>query len=207
MNELPSPSHITIAHEVRAEITIKRSVFLACIIPVRSKQGAMDTLARLRSEFHTAVHHCWAYRLGASGMDYRMSDDGEPSGSAGKPILFCLQKSGLTDTMIVVIRWFGGTKLGVGGLARAYTEAAQAVLEIAERKTVVETVPLAIHCGYDDVSVVTEWLESHGLTIAPMFADSVSFEVDVPTMLVDRMRSDLTERTNGRAGFQVLHAA
>jgi uncharacterized YigZ family protein len=207
VNELPTPSYITVANEVRAEITIKRSVFMACCVPVTSKQGAMDTLARLRTEFHTAVHHCWAYRLGATGMDYRMSDDGEPSGSAGKPILFCLQRSELTNTMIVVARWFGGTKLGVGGLARAYTEATQAVLALAERLPIIETVPLAIHCGYDDVAVVTEWLEVHGLAIAPLYADSVAFEVEVPMAMVERLRADITERTHGRAGFQILHVA
>lgn len=164
----------------------------------------MDELARIRTEFHTAVHHCWAYRLGASGMDYRMSDDGEPSGSAGKPILFCIQRSGLSDVMVVVARWFGGTKLGVGGLARAYTEATQAALALVERLPVIETVPLAIHCAYEDVSTVTEWLSEHGLPIAPLFADSVAFEVNVPVEQVDRLRTELLERTNGRVGVQVL---
>lgn len=204
MSLITPSSYITIAREVRFEITIKRSVFLACCFPIQSKQGAMDALSCLRTEFHTAVHHCWAYRIGATGMEYRMSDDGEPSGSAGKPILFCLQKSGLSDVMIVVARWFGGVRLGVGGLARAYTEAAQGALAVVERVHVIETVPLSIHCGYDDVSVISTVLDERNLDIAPVFSDAVIFEVNVPKDHVSEITNVITERTGGRAGVRLV---
>ncbi|MBN9400065.1 MAG: YigZ family protein ['Candidatus Kapabacteria' thiocyanatum] len=193
----------TVAAETRAEITIKRSVFLACALHSPAREDAMAYVERLRKEFFDAVHHCFAYRLGQHGLDYRMSDDGEPSGTAGKPILFCLQKAQLTDSVVVVVRYFGGIKLGTGGLARAYSEAATDVLASCPRRKVVQTRPLSIFCTYDDIARITGLLEELDIPFLPIYADAVTFDVDVPQSQVDFVIAQVTSRTNARAGYSL----
>ncbi len=119
----------TINTRSRIENRVRGSRFIATAIPISSREHVSEAIDDLRKEFWEASHHCYAYQLAPDGSDYRFSDDGEPSGSAGKPILLVLQRAELLDTLIVVTRYFGGTKLGVGGLARAYGEAAADVLE------------------------------------------------------------------------------
>jgi len=132
----------------QAEIREKGSRFLAFVLPAAGEAEGKAALAALERRFHDATHHCWAWRVGWPPRE-RSSDAGEPSGTAGVPILQVLRGAGLTDVCAVVVRWFGGTKLGKGGLARAYagaTREAVAVLSILER---IPTVTLAIEVPYD----------------------------------------------------------
>lgn len=110
----------------------KGSKFIAYAFPVSSEKEIKEIVATLKKEFHDARHHCFAFRLGADMNFFRSNDDGEPSGTAGKPILGQIQSFGVTNVLIVVVRYFGGTKLGVGGLIQAYREAAKDALEQAE---------------------------------------------------------------------------
>jgi uncharacterized YigZ family protein len=103
----------------------KGSRFIALAMPVGSREQVKLQLEQLRKRFHDARHHCYAYRLGAEPFEIRYNDDGEPSGTAGKPILGQIQSSGLTNVLIVVVRYFGGIKLGTGGLIHAYRAAAK----------------------------------------------------------------------------------
>lgn len=107
------------------------SKFLAFAYPVYSVEEIKSILGNLRKKYHDARHHCYAYRLGADKMKYRANDDGEPSGSAGKPILGQIQANDLSNILIVVVRYFGGTLLGVGGLINAYRSAAASALQSA----------------------------------------------------------------------------
>lgn len=107
----------------------KGSRFISRAYPVESVDEIKDILASLRKEFHDARHHCYAYRLGPGGAVYRVNDDGEPANSAGKPILGQLQSHDLTNVLVVVVRYFGGILLGVGGLINAYRTAAREALE------------------------------------------------------------------------------
>lgn len=125
----PSDFYNTIKQRERAEIKVRGSIFIATAIPVSSKDMALKELDALRSEYFDASHNCFAYRFGKNGLEFRTSDDGEPSGSAGKPMLFILQKNDVSDILLVITRYFGGTKLGIGGLARAYSGASSLVLE------------------------------------------------------------------------------
>lgn len=109
----------------------KGSRFIAKAYPVESVEEVKEILAALRKEYHDARHHCYAYRLGPGDQVYRVNDDGEPSNSAGKPILGAIQSYGLTNILIVVIRYFGGILLGVGGLINAYRTAAKESLNQA----------------------------------------------------------------------------
>ena len=191
----------TVTSENSFEITIKRSVFRAFIAPCRSKDEAQQVLDALRSTYWDAVHHCYAYRIGAHGLESRMSDDGEPSGSAGKPILFAMQKAKISDAIVVVVRYFGGVKLGVGPLARAYAEAAHGAIDTA---VVVEVRPqqrITVHCLYDDVSTVTHLMEDVEARFEASYGDAVSFDVTVDEQKLSSFLALLISRTNGRAGY------
>lgn len=196
--------YFTVARETRAEITIKRSVFIACIAPSQTKADALAYLGALRTEHRDAVHHCFAYRIGANGLEYRMSDDGEPAGTAGKPLLFALQRSGLSDTVLVVVRYYGGIKLGVGPLARAYSESALAALALCERTQVIPMVQLSIFCTYDDVGKITTLLQEVHATFEPHYSDAVTFNAMIPTAQITFVQDEIVTRTNARAGFSTM---
>ncbi|MBU3742183.1 MAG: YigZ family protein [Candidatus Kapabacteria bacterium] len=199
----PQDGYKTIHGETRSEITIKRSVFHGCCRHVTSKDEALRYVDELKAEFHDAVHHCWAYRLGKHGLEYRAVDDGEPYGSAGKPILFSMLKADVSDVIVVVVRYFGGIKLGVGGLARAYADAATDVLALSPRTTVMLTQPLTVYCTYDDIARVTMLLDEMRIDYVPTYADTVTFDVDVPESLVAQLQADVIERTSGRGGSSI----
>lgn len=123
-------SYFTIDQESVAEFTDRGSKFIAYACPIISIEAFKGFLLRLKKEHPKAVHHCFAYRLGLDGNLFRVSDDGEPSGSAGRPILGQIDSRELTDTAIIVVRYFGGTLLGVPGLINAYKTAAALALQV-----------------------------------------------------------------------------
>ena len=112
------------------ELEIKKSIFLATLIPVKNEEEAQEAIAKIKKEKRDATHNCSAYRIGTERIYEKSSDDGEPQGTAGHPMLHVLQMNELTNTLAIVTRWFGGIKLGAGGLTRAYTQSlADAVKE------------------------------------------------------------------------------
>lgn len=125
----------TIAGPAEGLYKEKGSKFIALAYPVRTEEEVKDIVAGIKTGYYDARHHCYAYRLGATGLKFRANDDGEPSSTAGKPILGQIVSAGLTDVLIVVVRYFGGIKLGVSGLIHAYRTAAADVLA---RASVVE---------------------------------------------------------------------
>lgn len=150
-------SFLTIRTEARATYKELSSKFLAYAFPVTTEEEVKEHLDALRKEFFDATHHCYAYRLGPKGENWRANDDGEPSSTAGKPIHGQLLSHSLTDCLIVVVRYFGGTKLGVPGLIKAYKESAQAVIEQADiyEKTVDRTFRVAFsYLSMNDVMKV-----------------------------------------------------
>lgn len=193
-------SYDTIRATVTGEITIKRSTFLAYLHACASTQQAQQLLEELRSKHSDAVHHCYAWRIGPNGMDYRMSDDGEPSGTAGKPLLFALQRAQLSDVLLVVVRYYGGVKLGIGPLARAYAEAGQVAIGVCERVTVRTLARATVFCLYDDVSTVTRTLEEYDARFTASYSDAITFDVEVASENIDMLIEAITSRTNARAG-------
>lgn len=125
-------SYLTVGADAEAAIRERSSKFLAYAFHVESEEEIASHLDRLRKRYYDATHHCYAWRLGPEGERFRANDDGEPSGTAGKPILGQMLSHAVTDCLIVVVRYFGGTKLGVPGLIAAYKESAAAVIEAAE---------------------------------------------------------------------------
>ena len=139
-------SYLTVESPAEAACRERSSKFLAFIYPVRNEEEIREALEPLRKRFYDATHHCYAWRLGPHGEQFRANDDGEPSGTAGKPILGQLLSNGLTDTLVVVVRYFGGTKLGVPGLIAAYREAAAEA--IAAARTMERTVDRTIKVDF-----------------------------------------------------------
>jgi uncharacterized YigZ family protein len=138
-----SDSFLTIDTSGIGEIREKGSKFIALAYPIHTEEEVEQILVQIRDEYPKASHYCYAFKTGPQGEHFRINDDGEPSGTAGKPIIGQINRLGLTNTIVIVIRYFGGTKLGVSGLIQAYKEAAKLALENARYK---ETV---IHNNYE----------------------------------------------------------
>ncbi len=128
----------TVVGQSETTLRERSSKFLSLCYHVESADEVREIMEPLRKKFHDATHHCYAYRIGYRGEEWRANDDGEPSGTAGKPILGALLSRDITNTLVVVVRWFGGTKLGVSGLIETYRESAIAVLDVAnvEERTI-----------------------------------------------------------------------
>ena len=124
-------SYKTIEHKAEGYITERKSKFISYILPVNTEEEVKEILEEYRRKHYNARHICWAYMLGHSREDFRSNDDGEPSGTAGRPILGQINSHELTNVLVLVVRYFGGTLLGTGGLVRAYKEATVAAIENA----------------------------------------------------------------------------
>ena len=147
----PNDQYRTIAEPAEAIYKERSSKFLAYAYPVESEEQIKGLLDALRKQYYDATHHCYAYRLGAAGELFRANDDGEPSGTAGKPILGQLLSAELTNCLVVVVRYFGGTKLGVSGLIQAYKESTAEV--IAASRIVERTVDRRIKVDFSSVAM------------------------------------------------------
>jgi uncharacterized YigZ family protein len=165
--------YLTVASDADAEIEIKRSRFLARVRRVQAEELARGVIEECRKQYWDARHHCSAFVLGASGEVARSNDDGEPSGTAGAPILAAIAGRGLSDVVVVVTRYFGGTLLGAGGLVRAYTDAAVAGLEQAGTLRRARAVQVDIRVPIADAGRVENALRGAGLDVA-----EVQYDVD-----------------------------
>ena len=144
----------------------KGSKFLAFAIPVVSPDQIKSELERLKKSYHDARHHCYAWVLGMDNQQVRSNDDGEPSHSAGDPILGQIRSSELTNTLVVVVRYFGGTKLGVGGLIHAYKTAAEDALSQVDKIQIFETSSISMKFSYDLISTVEKLVSDFDIEVA-----------------------------------------
>lgn len=199
MGEQIIDSFHTLAGESSHEIKIKGSRFIALGHHADTESVALKILDGIRKREHAATHHCFAYVIGLGDDVFKYSDDGEPTGTAGRPIYQAVTGKGLTDTLVVVVRYFGGTKLGTGGLTRAYSQAATELLDkaaiveklICDRLTFSIPFPL-----YDRVMRI---ISGGGYKIIDQdFADQVAMVVDVRKSQTDRFTSQLIELTGGK---------
>ncbi len=175
-----SDTYLTIGQPVEALYKDKGSKFIGLAYPVQNEQQVKEILQGLKKEHHTANHHCYAYRLGADKLTFRANDDGEPSNTAGKPILGQIQSNDLTDILIVVVRYFGGTLLGVSGLIHAYkTTAAEAikVSKIVEKQILFS---YTIHFPFEQLNDVMKILKQSDSKITAQEFDNqckISFNI------------------------------
>jgi len=187
--------------EGSAEITVERSRFLSYVRPVKTENEAADFISEIRKKNHDARHNCFAYRTGKDGMScVKCSDDGEPSQTAGRPILDILENEDIRNVCVVVTRYFGGILLGTGGLVRAYGKAAAEGLKnslIAER----ESGFLVTFClDYDLYGSVRYLAEKEGFTITECnFTDKVMLQLLIPSGKTELFLKEAAEKTAGRA--------
>lgn len=205
MNPDSKDFYLTIQQRERASIKVRGSEFIATAIPVSSKEQAHKELETLRSEFWDATHNCFAYRIGKSGLEFRTSDDGEPSGSAGKPILFMLNKYNVSDIVLVVTRYYGGTNLGIGGLARAYSDAAGAVLEMCVNVPVYSSKDIRVMCIYEDVAIIRRIIDSYAINSDSEYRDAVEFIARIPESQCEAFMEEIISATAGRAGAMIIN--
>ena len=154
------------ASESAGEFRDRGSKFVARLAPVRTEAEALAIVAEQAATHSKCNHHCYAYRLGETSDRWRANDDGEPSGTAGKPILGQIDKIGLSDVIIVVSRYYGGTKLGTSGLINAYREGAREALEVVETTYQFLTTMVELRFGYELMTPVMSALSSLGLEMA-----------------------------------------
>lgn len=181
------------------EIVEKKSRFIAHVENVESVEEAQEYIEMMKKEYWDARHNCYAFSVGTDQPVTRCSDDGEPSGTGGKPILEVIQGSGIHNIVIVVTRYFGGTLLGTGGLVRAYTDAARAGIEGSE---IIEKIPgyrVNLHMDYSDVGKVQYLLAQNDIaTESTDFTDKVVIHSLISEDHMEMMRKKLVEATSGR---------
>ncbi len=182
-------------------LTVNGSRFIADVSPVVSAEDALAQVDAIRKLWPDASHHCWAYRL-RHELQTRSSDDGEPGGSAGRPILAQIDGHDLFDVVVIITRYFGGTKLGVGGLIRAYGGTAGKALDQAKIKDVQETEALDITFAYELTKAVEAVLRAHQITPTKTDFDArVRMRLDVPCEDMSTLRDALVQQTSGRVDF------
>jgi len=188
---------------------VKGSRFIATVQPwgydVANIQATVEsTLLPLRREFPAANHHCWAWRLGRSRDHFRWSDDGEPSGSAGRPILKQIESCHLTNVLVVVTRIFGGTKLGVGGLVRAYGAAAAAALDLCPMEPWIIRQRIHLSYAYEFEGIIKAELRLAGLeAVSSNYGSNIQQTLHVAEDAVDEIVATLRECTAGRIDVQL----
>ena len=203
MSDLEPSHYSTIVQPSTAELKIKGSRFIAYATPVEEQSGGEQILGRLRRTYHDATHVCYAYRIGIGEQAvYHYSDAGEPAGTAGAPIYQVISGLELTNLVVVVVRYFGGTKLGTGGLIRAYSAVTKEVLQsasVVRREIMAE---LQFQIGYDFLNVVLRELSAVGAQIlAQNYGEQIHFHISVAKPRWLRLQEKLVNQTAGKIQF------
>ncbi|MFG6111089.1 IMPACT family protein [Stenotrophomonas nematodicola] len=185
----------TLATVVSHSLEIKHSRFIAHAAPIDDAAAALAFLQQVAVA--DATHNCWAYR---HGSEYRSSDDGEPAGTAGRPILAAIDGQGFDRVVVVVIRWYGGIKLGAGGLVRAYGGTAAECLRIAPRLPLVALATLRLQAGFDDLGALHAALAAHGAEkqAETFTASGVEMRLQLPADQADPLKNRLRDATRDR---------
>ena len=186
----------TINQEICVTIEIKKSKFISTIIPVNSIDQVNEALKRIRKKYYDATHNCYSYIIGDKGEMYKYFDDGEPSQTAGIVIYNCLQKNNLTNVICIVTRYFGGVKLGAGGLVRAYANASSEAVSLSTIQEIIEYKELKIEFDYTYTTQVLKLLSSEE-KIYQEYGETVKLEYKVPITKIDNYIAALTNLTNG----------
>jgi uncharacterized YigZ family protein len=203
---VPAPYPVP-AGEHRTHDEVSRSRFVTTLAPAPTVEAAHQFIGRMRAEFSDATHNCWAFVVGPPGSTGHvgMSDDGEPHGTAGRPMLTALLHSGVGDVAAVVTRYYGGTKLGTGGLVRAYgggVAGALATLPTVQRVT---WVPIRAVVGYEAVAVTQQLVAAHGGRVAGEdYAAEVCYDLELPEAAVAVFVAALRDATRGRARLELV---
>ncbi len=193
-------SYIQLVKGGEGEIVEKKSRFIGQIKPVSSEEEAYAFVEQIKKKHYDARHNCFAFSIGEEMPLLRFSDDGEPQGTAGKPILEVINGSGIHNICIVVTRYFGGTLLGTGGLVRAYTDASKEALKNCETKLMQRLIPIDIKSNYTDMGKIQYILNTAKINIISTdFAEDVLIKAQLPVDVSNKIQADITEATGARA--------
>ena len=196
---------LTIGGVGKGEYTEKKSRFLGEIHPVSDEQEAAEIVQQARKKYYDARHHCYAWILEDDGARKKVADDGEPSGTAGIPMLKVLEGAGIRNAVVVVTRYFGGTLLGTGGLVRSYTNAAQAALQDAQIVRMCRCKVIGITTEYSLLDRVLYFLGQEKITpYDQTYTDKVSLTITVEAAVADVVMEKLTSLSGGKAEILVL---
>lgn len=185
--------YLSATGETTHEIVIQRSRFICTLKRIDGFDDALSFVKSVKKKYSDATHNCYAFISNAAGTEQRFSDDGEPQGTAGQPMLEVLKKKGISMTAAVVTRYFGGVKLGAGGLVSAYTRAVAETVENAKIVKNVVGVSLEIKCGYEMYNALLQALKDKIVaTLSTDFADNVKMTIAVPKEDADNIEQDIT---------------
>lgn len=208
MPEITSPTieFISVANEFRHEYIVEKSRFITTICPCSTETDAQDFINRINKEFWNARHNCTAYALGPNQEQQRSSDNGEPSGTAGKPMLEVLKKTGITNVAVVVTRYFGGIKLGAGGLIRAYSHSVSETLQLAPKELHTTRMQLQTTIDYALYGSLERYLQNAQLHYEATFGEQIELTILVPPNDIERIQKELQDMSHGAATCIVLNA-
>lgn len=185
-----------------SETLVKKSRFIAEIFPVKNQRDVRALLKTQKQKYADSSHVVHAFALGKNAEIMGMSDDGEPAGTAGRPVLAVLKGSGCTDILLTVTRYFGGTLLGTGGLVKAYTQAAQAVLALAHTEVFTEREEFGLRLSYEDYETCKRLLKKFGVKVtAEDFAENVHISGCIETALKEDFERELRDSLGGKNPF------
>ena len=191
--------YLSPASEAGVEQKIQGSRFIGRVFRVGSPNDVAARMAEIRKEMYDASHHCSAWRIGPDGATFRHDDDGEPAGTAGPPILRRIEGRNLSDCLVVVTRYFGGTKLGTGGLVRAYGDAADEALQLAGETRVPLRERFTVRFAYEDTSVVMRAVELvSGEVVDSVYGAETILTIDVPSSRSRNVASVFRDATRGK---------
>jgi len=187
------------------EFIVKKSRFIGYVKPISNEKEALEFIEKIQTKHRDATHNVYAYITGQNANTQRFSDDGEPSGTAGVPALEVIKKEGLKDVVVVVTRYFGGVKLGGGGLIRAYTKGAKIGLEAARIVDMVLHRQVKFEVDYDQYGRIENFLMNDGLlTNDVKFTDKVTIYIYIALSQLERFKNEITNLTNGDAEIDEL---
>ena len=206
MSESISPTieFTSVSKEFRHEYIVDKSRFITTISPCTTEEEAQAFIGRINKEFWDATHNCTAYALGPKQEQQRSSDNGEPSGTAGKPMLEVLKKTGITNVAVVVTRYFGGIKLGAGGLIRAYSHSVAETLGLAPKELHTTRTQLQVTIDYALYGAVERFLQDKKLHYEANFGEHVTVTILVPPTDVEGIQKELQDMSHGAATCTIL---
>lgn len=198
-----SAGWVTVKEAATASFVERKSEFIGHITPVKTEEEAIAFVNKIKKQYADAKHNVYAYLLRENNIT-RFSDDGEPHGTAGLPVLDVLRKEGVTDVAVVVTRYFGGILLGTGGLVRAYSQGAKMALDAAGKSVVEKLLVFSLRVNYSDLQKAEPILDNQTLLkLDTVYADDVTITAAIREAEYPSLEKALTERTNGRAILKV----
>ena len=200
----PTVEFTSVSKEFRHEYIVDKSRFITTISPCTTEEEAQAFIGHINKEFWDATHNCTAYALGPKQEQQRSSDNGEPSGTAGKPMLEVLKKTGITNVAVVVTRYFGGIKLGAGGLIRAYSHSVAETLRLAPKELHTTRTQLQATIDYSLYGAVERFLQDKKLHYEANFGEHVTVTILVPPTDVEGIQKKLQDMSHGAATCTIL---